>query len=69
LILYHDFIDTQERSYMTEDEKLEKKNVEIVNLYRTGISSIYNRENPKNMESKTENEKVKVGKEEKKHKQ
>ena len=54
LISYRDFIDTQERSYMTEDEKLEKKNSEILMIYKTAGNSIYNQEVPENMTPKTD---------------
>lgn len=62
MISYHDFIDTQERSSLTEDEQLEKKNTKIINLYTTGANSIYHQDNPKNMATKPQTDKAAIGK-------
>lgn len=50
---YRDYIDEQERSYMTEDEKLEKRNTEIIKFYKTAVNN-YRQETPENT-SKSEN--------------
>ena len=47
---YRNFIDSQERSCMTEDEKLEKKNSEILTLYITANNNIF----PENVTSQVE---------------
>lgn len=60
LISYRDFIDTQEKSYMTEDEILEKKNSEILMFYRAGGNSIYNQEMPEKMAPKTDKGNVRL---------
>ena len=58
---YHAFIDARERSYMTEDEKLEKRNLEIIMSYRT--SSV-----PENMTTKSETVNIEPKKNNKKYK-
>ena len=50
---YRDFIDSQERTYMTEDEKLEKKNSEILTLYKTAGDNISRRQIPEYRTPKT----------------
>lgn len=57
--LYHAFINAQERSNMTEDEILEKRNSEILMSYRTAGDSIYKREIPENMTTKSESVNIK----------
>jgi len=54
LSTYRDYIDAQERTYMTQDEKLEKKNSEILMLYSTVGGNINKRGIPENMMSKAE---------------
>lgn len=52
---YHAFIDAQERTYMTEDEKLEKRNSEILMSYRATGDNII----PENKTAKSESVNVK----------
>ena len=53
---YHSFIDAQERTYMTEDEKLEKRNSEILMSYRNAGNNII----LENKTDKTESVNVKL---------
>jgi len=64
---YHAFLDAQERSYMTEDEKLEKRNKEILMSYRTAGDNSYKLETPDNMTTKSESVNIKSEKNKKKY--
>jgi len=65
---YHAFIDAQERNYLTEDEKLEKRNSEILMSYSTAGNNIYKREISENMTTKSESVNIKPEKNKEKYK-
>ena len=65
---YHAFLDAQERNYMTEAEKLEKRNSEIIMAYRTAGDKIYNRETSENMITKSQSVNITPEKNKKKFK-